>query len=376
MRVLNILGRLDRGGVETTLVETLADLDRTKCEMDIMVHCKDPGSYDGEVRRLGAQVIVCPLSHNPLTYALRLRRTLLQYGPYDIVDSHVHFFSGFIAVIAKMCGVHTVIAYSHSDTSREKSVSSLARRVYESAMRMCILCFADGGLAVSREAGAALFGERWTPSPRWAVLHSGIDLDRYRIHADGRKARQALSIPDDALVVGHVGRFFVEKNHRFFVDIAQEIVRRRESVRFLLAGEGPLRPDIQRLVESRGLTKYFVFAGLRKDIPELMMGAMDVFLFPSIFEGLPKVILEAQAAGLRCLISDGITPEVDVVTGSVWRESLSKSAVQWADKLLEVSLLPRQSAVSSEMESRSISVSTTALVKFYEQFTNVPSLAL
>jgi glycosyltransferase involved in cell wall biosynthesis len=372
VRVLHVLGKMDRGGVETWLVQLLEQVDRKKCEMDFLVHSDQPGAYDDEVRRLGAHWIVCAGVQAPVFYALKFRRALREHGPYDIVHTHVHCYSGFIALLAKSSGVHTVIVHSHNNTSKARMSRSFARMVYESAMRICICLFASGGLAVSREAGASLFGKRWSPSHQWALQHLGIDLTKFDATVDSHKIRLSLAIPDGALVIGHVGSFSYQKNHHFFVEIANEVLRREKSVRFLLVGDGPLCREIQHSVEAKGIANNFIFAGLRPNVPELLMGAMDLCLFPSLYEGLPIALLEAQAAGLRSLISDTITPEVEVVAGSIWRESLSHSAAQWAERLLELAVLSR---VSPEgIESHSISVSATALFDYYAQFKSSSSV--
>ena len=196
--------------------------------------------------------------------------------------------------------------------------------------------YATAGLAASGKAAAALFGLEWQADPRWRVLYYGIDLSPFREGADRREIRAELTIPEDAFVIGHVGSFTEQKNHAFLVEIAAEVVRRRPDARLLLVGDGPLRPDIERKVAELGLTGKVIFAGLRADVPRLMLGAMDVFLLPSLYEGLPVVGMEAQAAGLPFLVSDAVTGELDVVGPLLRRLSLSQPAPAWAEAVLAV----------------------------------------
>ena len=153
-------------------------------------------------------------------------------------------------------------------------------------------------LAASRKAGRSLFAPRDGSCPDWDLLYYGIDLTSYRAPIDRQEIRIALGLPANTFVVGHVGRFVEQKNHALLVDIAAEVVRRDPAVSFLLVGEGALRPEIERKVAEAGLAAHVVFAGGRDDVPRLMVGAMDLFLLPSLYEGLPLVGIEAQAAGL------------------------------------------------------------------------------
>src|ERR1700681_2131925 len=158
MRILHVLGKLDRGGVETSLVQVLRNIERQKYQMDFLVHTTYPGAYDEEVRALGSRIIPCLSPSKPLHYAFNLRRILNQYGPYDVVHSHVHHFSGYVLMLAAMSGVKVRIAHSHSDARSAKISKSVERKAYLRITQTMINTVAAGGLAVSTEAGCALFG--------------------------------------------------------------------------------------------------------------------------------------------------------------------------------------------------------------------------
>ncbi len=376
MRILHVLGKLDRGGVETWLVQVLRHIDREKYQMDFLVHTTDPGAYDEEVRALGAQIIPCMSPSNPIKYAFNFQRVLREYGPYDVIHSHVHHYSGYVLMLAAMAGVKGRIAHSHSDTRSTKTSKSADRRAYLTVMRAMIRAFATRGLAVSAEAGSDLFASQWRyRTDRWKVQHLGIDLSRFDTDVNAEKVRRALGIPPDALVIGHVGRFSEPKNHAFLVEIAREVVRMESRSFFLLVGDGPLRPAIEEKVRNYGLAKHFLFAGLRSDISILMKGAIDVLLFPSLYEGLPVTLLEAQAAGLRCLISNVISSEVDAVPELITRESLEHTPTQWASGLLE--LLSQQKhpvsldSLRHRLASRSVVTSKDSLAAFYAESASI-----
>ena len=202
-------------------------------------------------------------------------------------------------------------------------------------MKALIRRYAKGGLAASDGAAEDLYGIDWKSDDRWRVLFCGIDLSGFLAEVDCATVRRELALPEDAFVVGHVGRFSQQKNHEFLVSVASEIVRCEDNAYFLLIGEGPLKDKIEAKVTEAGLRKRFRFVGYREDVPRIMRGAMDVFLFPSFWEGLGLVMIEAQAAGLPTVCSDQVPLEAHVVPNLVTRVTLSAPAAIWAKKVLE-----------------------------------------
>ncbi len=336
VRILHVVGKMNRGGVETWLMNVLRQIDRTKYQMDFLVHTEQNCAYDDEIRTLGSQIIPCMHPSQPLQYALNFRRILHEYGPYDVVHSHVHHFSGYVTFLAYLAGIPMRIAHSHSDTSRMQSQARLPRKAYLSIMEYLIRQFATNGIAASSEAGKALFVDGWGNDSRWQTIYYGISLDSFRDAVDKNKIRSELNIAEDAFVIGHVGNFNPVKNHKFIINIAIQAVKRDSNICFLLVGDGPLRPQIEALVRDAGLFGQVIFAGSRPDVPLLMLGAMDMFMMPSFYEGLPVAALEAQAAGLQCMLSDTISREVSVATDLITWNSLSKSAEEWANAILEI----------------------------------------
>lgn len=334
-RVLHVLGGMNRGGAETWLMHVLRHVDRRQFHMDFLVHTTDPCVYDDEIRALGSEVIPCLRPSRPWMYARNFRRILREHGPYDVVHSHVHHFSGLVLKLAEAAGVPGRIAHSHNDTSSADRRTGLLRRAYLTQTAHWIRKHATAGVAASRKAAEALYGKDWQTDPRWSVLHCGVDLDPFREPVDREAVRAELGIPGDALVVGHAGRFFSQKNHRFLVEIAASLFRREPGARLLLIGDGPDRAEIEGRVAQRGIADRVIFAGLRPDVPRLMLGAMDVFVMPSLYEGLPLVGIEAQAAGLPCILSDVITDELDAGQTLVVRLGLDAEPARWAAAILD-----------------------------------------
>jgi glycosyltransferase involved in cell wall biosynthesis len=335
IRVLHVVHRLDRGGVETWLVHLLRQIDRSRFAFDFLVHSAEPGAYDDEVRALGANIYPCLSPSRPISYARAFRKILREHGPYDVVHSHVQMFGGAVMRLAATQDVPIRIAHSHALPGLTPS-TGWKRKAYLKLMRRWIDRFATVRLAVSRDSGTGIFSTDWMSSDYANVVYCGIDLTPFSEPTDDAALRSDLGLPECAVVVGHVGSFRPVKNHEFLVEIAAELVDREPCGHLLLVGEGPESSRIEAKVSRKGMSKRVHFAGQRSDIPRLMLGAMDVFVLPSLSEGLPLVGIEAQAAGLPTLFSDAVTDEVTVVPELVRHLSLSASPAVWADTLLEM----------------------------------------
>ncbi|WP_414577515.1 glycosyltransferase family 1 protein [Anabaena sp. CCY 9402-a] len=369
IRILHVVGGMVRGGIETWLMHILRHIDRDRFQMDFLVHTTETCPYDDEIRNLGSQIIPCPLQRwYPWSYAANLKRIFCEFGAYDIVHSHVHHFSGYILNLAKQAGVPVRIAHSHNDTSAQQT--SLYRRGYNSLTKSWIDRNATLGLGCSGQAATDLFGSQWQTDSRWQTLYYGIDLTPYKQVIDPVAVRAEFGIPSDAFVIGHVGRFEPQKNHKFLIEIAAEIAKREPQTRLLLVGEGYLQLETYQQVVQMGLGDRVIFAGSRPDVPRLMLGAMDVFFLPSLHEGLPLVLLEAQTAGLPCVFSDVITEEVDIVKPLITRTSLSRTTSHWAEVILAqrdavASITPAEVLAQVQQSPFSIETSMQHLQKMY-----------
>jgi glycosyltransferase involved in cell wall biosynthesis len=330
-RILHVLGTMDPGGLETWLLHVLKHIDHDRFQLYFCTCGPHPGLFASEVERRGGLMLPCPKGKNLWSFSRRFRK-ILREGNYDVVHSHVHLFSGALLRWAKAEGVPIGIAHSH--TSQDDKPNTLARRYYRKIMKTWISRYATCGLAASMPAAADLFGENWEADERFRILHYGIDLRPFESPIGQDTVRDELGIPSTALVVGHVGRFIAAKNHRFLVEIAKEIHRRRPETHFLFVGDGPLKPNIETLARELDLSGKMHFVGTRTDVPRLMRGGMDVFVFPSIWEGLPVTLIEAQAAGLPCIVSETITNEADVLSEQI-RVPLSTRSQVWAEKIID-----------------------------------------
>ena len=370
MKILHVLGKLDRGGVETWLVQLLSQIDRTRYPMDFAVHTTDSGAYDDEVKALGAAIIPCLGSASPLEYAHNFRQILRTHGPYDCVHSHVRYYSGYVLLLARLNGVPIRIAHTH--TANPETAAGFGRKFYRSVMRYLINRNATAGIAVSTLAGDTLLSS-WKNDPRWRLIPYGVDTSQFANGSD-QAVRSELGIPAGSWVVGHVGRFCEVKNHRKIVAIAKVLCASDTKVHFLLVGDGPLRQEIEAEIAAAGLARRFTLSGLRSDVPRILKGAMDAFLFPSKYEGLPIALIEAQLAGLPCVASDAVTPEAALDAEMVTWIPLAEPAERWASTLEQKSRNPKPHGVSFEVRERmSIKSCSQTLEQLYDQLATTRS---
>lgn len=367
LRILHVVGGMVIGGIETWLINVLRLIDRSRFQIDFLVHTDQPCFYDEEVRSLGSKIIPCLTSSNPWQYSRNFSKILQQEEPYDVVHAHVHHFSGLVLKLASQNGVPVRISHSHTSTSGVKL--KIARKLYLAVMNRWIRLYTTVGLAASCQAAADLFGCNWQQDPRYQILFCGIDITPFKENLDRLTIRAELGIEPETLVLGHVGRLEAPKNHQFLIEIAAEVAKLQPNMCLLLVGDGSLRFQLEEKVRELGLEDRTIFTGSRSDVSRLMIGAMDVFVMPSLYEGLGLALVEAQAARLPCIISDVIPLEADLVGDLICRLSLSASPAIWAKIVLEMNhkSLSQSTALSVvENSPFNLSISNQNLIKIYQ----------
>lgn len=333
IRVLHVVMKMNRGGIETWLMHMLRAINKKKVHCDFLVHSTVPGEFDAEIEVLGSKILRCPVGGNPLLYTCNLVKLLRKNPAYDVIHSHVHHFSGWILFIAAVLGIPVRIAHSHSDTAFVDANASFSRKIYLRFMKKLINRYATIGLAVSEKAADAIKGGS-ACRLKWQVIYCGIDLAPFLSLPDKALLRQEIGIPASSIVLGHVGNFNLAKNHQFILRVAGKLIKLNPDSYLVLVGDGSLFDSVKESARLLGIDSNIRFLGTREDIPNIL-GMVDVFLFPSIFEGLSLAILEAQAAGLPVVISDSVTMEADVVPGLLRWVSLSQPPAEWAQVCLE-----------------------------------------
>ncbi|MHC5020980.1 MAG: glycosyltransferase [Planctomycetota bacterium] len=346
-RVLHVVGSLDRGGVETWLMHVLRRIDRDRVAFDFLLESAEPGAFDAEAEALGARIIRCPKPRGPFRDTRAFVRVLREHGPYAAVHAHSYHRLGAALTAAARCGLALRIAHAHNDVRVQRRAAALHARLQLVAGERAVGRHATHGLACSALAAAALYGDDWKRDPRWRVMPYQIDLGAFDTPPQHTASRSALGIPAGAKVVAHVGRFSTQKNHSHIVSVFARLAEADPHVHLLLIGTGPEEPATKELVAERGadVADRTHFLGARDDVPALLTHVADAFLFPSRFEGLGLALVEAQAAGLPCIVSDAIPPEAIVVPPLVQRIALSAPIGEWANALQ--SAIARTPAVSA-----------------------------
>ncbi len=314
--------------------------DRNRLGLDVLLLGTEPGPLGREATDLGARVLVAGSAHAPLAAIPRLAR-LIRGGRYDVVHSHVHHFSGVVLAVAAREGVPVRVAHSHS--SRDGRTDTVVRKGYRRLMTRVLLSRTTDLLACSSPAGLDLYGGAWPDDPRCQRLVCGTDLEPFESPVPRSEIRKEEGVPSGALVVGHVGRFVEPKNHPFVLSVFREVLVRRPDALLALVGDGPSLPQVRRQAHEMGLAPSVRFLGARGDVPRLLGGLVDVLLFPSLWEGLPVAVLEAQAAGVPALVSSAVTTEVAGTGLPVRFLSLGASSGAWADALLVLARVDRPS---------------------------------
>lgn len=333
VRVLHVVGHLLRGGVEAWLHNVVRRLGPDRYRHDVLVWTEDEEAFTSEFREAGARVIPCTGHKNPLRFARNFRAVLRRNGPYDILHTHGTQHHGFVMGLARMAGIPTLVAHSHTDIQPILAGASRPYRAYAALGHAALRGLATAGFGVSEIAARSLFGEGWKRDPRWSLLYCGIDLAPFEATPDPG-LRRHLGIPDGRLVLGHVGRFHHQKNQDFILDVLHEARKLRPDVQALLIGDGPDRLAVTARAAAMGLAPHLTVVPDCRTVPLHLLSAMDRFLFPSRYEGLALATVEAQAARLSCLISDAVSEEVVVDESLARRMPLGAGPAAWAAAIL------------------------------------------
>lgn len=362
LRVLHICGAL-AGGVGTVLMNYYRHIDRSKVQFDFLTHGEPDAATRAEVEELGGTLtVITPKSMSLWRNLRETRRYINPRTPHQVVHVHTASPTSFIYLLAaRLAGKSVRVVHSHA-TDLEAPSGSLQHRLHR-ALRPVLRWTATDLLACSRAAGDWLYGASARRSVR--ILPNAIEVDEFRFSPVLRKEiRHRLAI-DDRMVIGNVGRFSEQKNHSFLTRIFVEIVRLEPSAVLLLVGDGPLLDEVRAQVAASGMENSVLFLGLRSDVPALM-NSMDLFILPSLFEGLPLVLVEAQAAGLPCLASSTVTDEVKL-TGLLQFLDLERSPAEWAERALELTSDSLRTADTSQISAvgYDIKIAAQRLGEFY-----------
>ncbi|HJA25885.1 MAG TPA: glycosyltransferase family 1 protein [Candidatus Fournierella merdigallinarum] len=326
IRVLHCVAGLGHGGYESLVMNLYRQMDRDKVQFDFV--SSFPGVYEAEIEALGGVIHRIPFitQKGPFVYTAALDRVLRAGPRYPIVHSHMDKFSGLVMQRAAKAGIPVRIAHSHNT----KNEGGLAFQLVKDHYGRMVLPWATDLFACSKAAARWMFGEKAGDAH---ILFNGVQPEHFAPRAPARaRLRAAWGLGEGTLVLGHVGRFTAQKNHAFLLEVFAALHALRPDSALVLAGTGPLQEQAARAAAGLGLEQAVRFLGAREDVPDLL-SAFDCFVFPSLHEGLPVTLVEAQAAGLPVVASSAITDEV-CITPLVRRLGLDQPAALWAQAAL------------------------------------------
>lgn len=353
VRILHVVVNMNRGGAETLLMNLYRNIDRSKVQFDFLT-CKH-GDFDEEIIRLGGRVFRIPYvtEAGHLGFTRHVKNFLRSRPEYKIIHSHMDKMSGLVLRAAKKAHVPIRIAHSHNTESEGGMAAKLYKWYAGSKVKKAATHF----YACSEKAATWLFGNE---AKNIHILNNGIEIEQFKYSSLMRETvRKELGIAKDAPVIGHIGRFSTQKNHPYLLDVFAEILKKKPEAILVLVGDGSERGRIARKVAELKIEQSVKLLGVRKDIPQLLQ-AFDLFVFPSIHEGLPVTLIEAQGAGLPCMISDNITREVDMEMGLIHYVSLNYKQ-DWIDKALSVlQLNPPREIKTQALKEKGYDIKKTA----------------
>lgn len=328
IRVLHVIGVMDRGGAETMIMNLYRAMDRSKIQFDFLVHEQREGDYDAEIRELGGRFFRLPRFNgfNEHSYRRQCRSLFAAHQEWRVVHGHIGSSAPIYLSEAKKAGRYA-IAHSHSQNFIG-GIMGLAFSMVACPVRYV----ADYFFACSPEAGKDRFGERIVESARFSVIANGIDLNRYTCNQEMHTAAKAAFGLSGYPVIAHTGRLIPVKNHSFLLDVFKRVHEKLPDAILVCAGRGELEESLRRQADALGVSSSIRFLGVVDDVPSILRAA-DVFVFPSIKEGLPLAVVEAQASGLSVLMSTGV-PESAVVSDRALRMPLDAGADAWSQVVL------------------------------------------
>lgn len=365
-KVLVVIQLLRRGGVELAALNFALNLNPQRYEVSFYLlnpYENQDEQLAEELKQKNIKIIEMPLDAAGYIKKYQHLKQVLKQGNYDVVHSHVLFFSGFVMLAAKICGVKKRVAHSHA--IRWNRTENLPFKIYKTVMQKLINLFATDKLACSTAAGDFLYGKKvYRKSGRFVA--NGVEINRFVFNETVRnEKRNELSIAGETLLIGHIGTIYYIKNQVFLVKIFSEMLKVYPNARLLLIGEEVERDKVEEIALTLGVLDKVIFAGQRTDIAQLLQ-AMDIMIFPSLFEALPVSLIEAQASQLPCLVSDAVTGEVKY-NDNLDFMSLQADVSDWANRAFSLLKMSRKD-VSIEQLKQTYDIHSVAkqLEEIYE----------
>ena len=362
IKILQIFTVLNKGGAETNLMNYYRNMERNEFQMDFLVH-RENGFFEQEILNSGSKIYRLPpiLPWKLKEYKRAVKDFFDQHSDYDIIHGQCSELGVFIYEEAKRRNIPVIIAHAHNNRmDRDKKL--VFRLLWKKRMRKSINAYFTCG----KEAAENLFGKKL--ASKSYQMNNAIEVENFKFNSSIRDSKRKELGADEFYNIINIGRFNSQKNQLFLLDVLAEIIKKNTNYKLFLVGDGELKTQILEKIKKLKIERNVELLGIRNDIPELLQ-AMDVFLFPSLFEGLPVSLVEAQATGIKCVISDGVPAEAVLIPENVTIISLKKSAEQWAQKILEIKDFQRKD-VSEIIKEKGYDIEVNAK-KLEEKYTQL-----
>ena len=337
---------MNAGGAETFLMKIYRRIDRTKYQMDFCINMSEKCFYEDEILSLGGKIYRIPAKSVSLKDFEKQLYNVVNTNGYKYVLRVTSSAFGFMDLkIAHKAGAEICAARSSNSSDGGSLKSKVAHRLGRALYGK----YVNVKIAPSDLAAVYTFGKKAYESGAVNILHNAVDIDQYGFNADMRcRIRSEFGLSDDTTIIGHVGRFMTQKNHAFLLEVFSEYLKINGKSILMLVGGGELESAIKQKASELGIADRIIFTGVRSDVPALL-SAMDVFVFPSLYEGMPNTVIEAQATGLPCIVADTITREADI-TGLVHYLPLG-DASEWADYIVQLPKVIRKTPTQKFKEN-------------------------
>lgn len=330
VRILHVVGTMDLGGAETFIMNLYRNIDRTKVQFDFLCHNRIEAEYTDEILSMGGKMyMVEGISHvGFFNYQKSLYDFFKSHPEYQVVHSHQNDLNGIILKQAALAGVKVRVSHSHT----EYHYKSIQRKAMFAFFKWNVNRYATDAFACSKPSGNMLYTGKLKKT--FDVIYNGIDTDKFAFNKQKRQIINSELNLGDGPIIGHVGRFAPVKNHTFIIDVFNEFLKKYPNAKLVLVGTGDTLAATKTKAKSLNIDNNVLFLGSRTDV-DCVLSCVDIFFFPSIFEGLPVSVVEAQCSGLQVITSDTISEDT-VITDLITRLPLSISAKEWAEKLEEL----------------------------------------
>lgn len=361
IRIAQIIGKWVGGGVESVVMNYYRNIDKNKIQFDFICDSDSTDIPYEEIEKLGGKVILIPPYQKMLKYHKELKR-ILKNNQYKIVHSHINTLSVFPLFATKRAGVPVRIAHSHSTTNKKE----FKRNILKLLLRPLSKIFATNYMCCSELAGRWLFGNKAYNQGKVYLLNNAIDIEKFIFNEKVRnEIREELNIDENTLVIGHIGRFVETKNHNFLIDVFKSFSDQNKNAILLLIGKGPLQDEIKEKVKKLNLVNNVKFIGQRTDI-EKFYQAFDIFVLPSLYEGLGMTLIEAQISGLKCIASNYVPKEAEIIKNKV--EFLDFNIDKWVQECMNIKCDNRK-IKTDQIKNYNIEYKAKELEKIYQKLT-------